>query len=145
MQDPRTPHLIAAFHLLRYLKQDPIQGVHISNDPDRTVQAFCDSDWPSCPDSKRSVSGYLVLLGNSPTSWKVKKEETISLSSPEAEYRSLRKVVGELTWLQRLLDELTIHNSSPIDIYCDSQSSRHITHNLCSMREPSILKLTSTL
>lgn len=73
MQDPRIPHLRAAFHLLRYLKKDPTLGIYMSNDPDCTVKAFCDSDWASCPDSRRSVSGYLVLLGNSPISWKSKK------------------------------------------------------------------------
>jgi len=129
MQDPRAPHLQAAYHLLRYLKKDPTLGVHLSMDPDCTVQAFCDSDWASCPDSRRSVSGYLVLLGNSPISWKSKKQETVSLSSAEAEYRSLRKVVGELTWLHRLLTELTVPISSPIAVYCDSQSAIYIARN----------------
>lgn len=93
MQDPRIPHLQAAFHLLRYLKQDPTLGVHLSNDVDCTVQAYCDSDWASCLDSRRSVSGYLVFLGNNPISWKSKKHEIISLSSAEENYRSFRKVV----------------------------------------------------
>lgn len=99
MQDLRIPHLQAAFHLLRYLKEDSTLGIHLSKDPDCTMRAFCDSDWASCPDTRRLVSGYLILLGNSPISWKSKKQETISLSSAEAEYRSIRKVVGELTWL----------------------------------------------
>ena len=129
MQDPRAPHLQAAYHLLRYLKQDTTLGVQLSKDPDCTVQAFCDSDWASCPDSRRSVSGYLVLLGNNPISWKSKKQETVSLSSAEAEYRSLRKVVGELTWIHRLLTELTVSISSPISVHCDSQSAIHIARN----------------
>lgn len=61
-----------------------------------------------------------MLLGSSPISWKSKKQEIISLSSAEAEYKSLRKVVGELTWLNRLfarnpvLHERTKH----IEINC---------------------------
>ncbi|XP_070007191.1 uncharacterized mitochondrial protein AtMg00810-like [Nicotiana sylvestris] len=62
---------------------------------DWSVRAFYDSDWDSCPYSRRFVSGYIGLLGNSHLSWKSKKQETISLSSAEAEYRLLRKVVGE--------------------------------------------------
>ncbi|CAN4095616.1 unnamed protein product [Withania somnifera] len=96
MQDPRAPHLQATFHLLRYLMKDPTLGVFLSSNSDCTVKAFCDSDWASCPDSRRSVSGYLVLLGDSPISWKSKKQETISLSSAEPEYRSIQKVVREL-------------------------------------------------
>lgn len=73
MQDPREPHLQAAFHLLRYIKKDPTLEIFLSNSPDCTIRAFYDSDWASCPDSRRSVSGYIVLMGNSPVSWKSKK------------------------------------------------------------------------
>lgn len=103
MQDPRTPHLQAAFHILRYLKQDPTLGIQLSNSSDCTVKAYCDSDWASCPDSRKTMSGYLILLGDSLIGWKSKKQETVSLSSAKAVYRSIRKVVEELVWLHRLL------------------------------------------
>ena len=70
-----------------------------------------------------------MLLGSSPISWKSKKQENISLSSAEAEYRSIRKVVGELVWLSRLFEELTIPCTSPFPVYCDSQSTLHIAKN----------------
>ncbi|XP_049342680.1 uncharacterized mitochondrial protein AtMg00810-like [Solanum verrucosum] len=76
-------------------------GIFISNKPDLTITAYCDLDWAACPDSRKSVSGYLVLMGDSPISWKSKKQATISLSSAEAEYRAVRQVVGELVWLER--------------------------------------------
>ncbi|XP_019256291.1 PREDICTED: uncharacterized protein LOC109234678 [Nicotiana attenuata] len=129
MQDPREPHLQAAYHMLRYLLKDPTLGLFMSNDDDFSEKAYCDSDWAACPDSWRSVSGYLVLLGNSPISWKSKKQETIYLSSVEAEYRSIRKVVGELVWLHRVLTELTVPPALPILVFCDSQSTLHIARN----------------
>lgn len=101
----------------------------MSNDPDCTMKAYCDSDWATCPDSRRSMSGYLVLLGNSPISWKSKKQETIYLSSAKAEYRSLRKVVGELVWLHMLVTKLTISHSFPINVYCDSQAATYSTQS----------------
>ncbi|XP_019263196.1 PREDICTED: uncharacterized protein LOC109240959 [Nicotiana attenuata] len=73
MDDPRQPHLKAAFHLLRYLKGDPTLGIFLSKDADYAIKAYCDSDWAACPDSRKSMSGYLVLLGSSPVSWKSKK------------------------------------------------------------------------
>ncbi|XP_019263435.1 PREDICTED: uncharacterized protein LOC109241170 [Nicotiana attenuata] len=92
MQDPREPHLHAAYHMLRYLKKYPTLGLYFSNASDLSITAYCDSDWAACPDSRRSVSGYIVLIGGSPVSWKSKKQETISLSSAEEKYIALRKV-----------------------------------------------------
>jgi len=129
MQDPREPHLKAAFHMLRYLQKDPTLGIFMSVSPDFGIQAFCDSDWAFFPDSRRSVIGYIVLLGTSPISWKSKKQDTISLSSAEDEYRSLRKVVGELVWLHRLFTELTVPPIGPSPVYCDSQTALHIAKN----------------
>ncbi|XP_019267367.1 PREDICTED: uncharacterized protein LOC109244689 [Nicotiana attenuata] len=131
MQDPREPHLHAAYHMLRYLKKDPTLGMYFRNTSDLSITAYCDSDWTACPDSRRSVSGYIVLLGGSPVSWKSKKQETMSLSSAEAEYRALRKVLGELVWLHRLFEELTVPVSLPIPIHYDSQSALHIARKSC--------------
>lgn len=73
MQDPREPHLKATYHLLRYLKADPTLGIFMSHNQSYNIGAYCDSDWATCPDSRRSVSGYIILLGNSQLSWKSKK------------------------------------------------------------------------
>ncbi|XP_019255211.1 PREDICTED: uncharacterized protein LOC109233803 [Nicotiana attenuata] len=129
MQNPREPHLRAAYHVLRYLKGDPNFGIFLSNSNDYNIQAFCDSDWAACPDSRKSVSGYVVLLGDGPISWKSKKQQTISLSSVEAEYRAARQVVGELVWLLRLLGELAAPLKLPVPVFCDSQAALHIAKN----------------
>ena len=62
MQDPREPHLQAAFHLLRYLKSDPTLGLFLSKDADFSMKGYYDSDWASCPDSRKSVSGCMPSL-----------------------------------------------------------------------------------
>lgn len=126
LQDPREPHLHASFHLLRYIKKDPTLGIFMSNSHDCTVRAFGDSDSAACPDSRKSVSGYIVLLGNTLISWISKKQEIVSLSSAEVEYKSLRKVVGELVWLNRLFKELVVPTSTSYAVFCDSQSAIHI-------------------
>ena len=70
MKDPREPHLQAAFHLQRYLKVDPALGIFMSKDQSYSIKDYCDSDWVGCTDTRRSISGYIVLMGNSPLSWK---------------------------------------------------------------------------
>ncbi|XP_075084699.1 uncharacterized protein LOC142167958 [Nicotiana tabacum] len=49
----------------RYLKKDLTLGIFFSNGTDCSISAYCDSDWAACPDSRRSVTGYIVLVGDS--------------------------------------------------------------------------------
>ncbi|XP_055826289.1 secreted RxLR effector protein 161-like [Solanum dulcamara] len=52
----------------------------------------------SCPLSRKSVTGYMIMIGKSLVSWKAKKQTTVSKSSAEAEYRSISSNVSELVW-----------------------------------------------
>ncbi|XP_070053376.1 uncharacterized mitochondrial protein AtMg00810-like [Nicotiana tomentosiformis] len=140
MQAPRDSHLTAAFHLLRYLKKDPTLGVFFSNSPDCSIKAYCDSDWAACPDSRRSVTGYIVLLGDNPISWKSKKQEIVFLSSAEAEYRSLRKVVGELVWLSKLFP-----NPILLKYFVIASLPYTLPIIQCFTKGPRTLKSTATL
>lgn len=129
MQQPTTQHWNAAMHTLKYLQGTSNLGLLLSSSSDFTLKAFCDSDWASCPCSRRSVSGYFISFGDSPVSWKSKKQITVSLSSAEAEYRSLRRLTAELAWMTRLLHELTVPDVTPVPVHCDSQAAIHIAKN----------------
>jgi len=67
------------------------------------LKAYSDSDWATCPDSRRSLTGFSVFLGESLVSWKSKMQQTISKSSSEAEYKALGATTYELQWLTFLL------------------------------------------
>lgn len=129
MHSPCYPHFKAAMHTLRFLKGTLTTGLLLSSSSDYSLQAYCDSDWASCVCTRQSVSGYLIFLGSSPISWKSKKQSTISLSSAEAEYRSIRRLTAELAWLTRLLHELEVPRLLPVPVKCDSQAAIHIAKN----------------
>nr|XP_016436687.1 PREDICTED: uncharacterized mitochondrial protein AtMg00810-like [Nicotiana tabacum] len=93
MQQPCIPHMKAALHLLRYLKGSADSGIFYNNDPAMSLQVFCDNDWASYPDSRRSVTGFCIFLGGSLVGWKSKKQHVVSLSSAEAEYRAMTKLL----------------------------------------------------
>uniref|UniRef100_A0A3Q7G9E8 Integrase catalytic domain-containing protein n=1 Tax=Solanum lycopersicum TaxID=4081 RepID=A0A3Q7G9E8_SOLLC len=70
MHEPKVDHLNAAMRVLRYLKGHPGQGILLRADSNLQILAYCDSDWATCPLSRKSVSGYFIMLGGSPISWK---------------------------------------------------------------------------
>lgn len=68
--DPRQNHMDAAFHVLRFLKATPGQGILLPKEGGLNLVAYCDADWFGCPSTWRSRAGYLLLLGGVPISWK---------------------------------------------------------------------------
>ncbi|KAK3032290.1 hypothetical protein RJ639_036247 [Escallonia herrerae] len=129
MQSPRSQHWDAALWVLRYLKAAPGQGLFLPADSPLQIYAFCDSDWASCPLTRRFVTGYFVSLGNSPISWRTKKQPTVSRSSAEAEYRSMVVTTCELTWLKSFLLSLGVHHDRPMRLFFDNQAALHIASN----------------
>ena len=75
------------------------------------------------------MSGFVVFFGDTLIAWKSKKQVTVSLSSAEAEYRSMRRLVAELSWLSRLLHEGTITSVTPIPVKCDNLAAIYIAKN----------------
>ncbi|KAL0421082.1 UNVERIFIED_CONTAM: Retrovirus-related Pol polyprotein from transposon RE2 [Sesamum latifolium] len=129
IQCPRQPHWDAALYLVRYLKGSSTLGLFFAANSSLPLTAYSDSDWASCLDTRRSVTGYCIFLGASLISWKTKKQATVSRSSAEAEYRSMGSTVCELLWIGYILADFGISLDSPIPFYCDNKAAIHITEN----------------
>lgn len=71
MHYPKVSHMEVSLRVVRYIKEAPGLGLLMPAESTDKVVAYCDSDWGSCMESRRS--GYLVMFGNALVSWKSKK------------------------------------------------------------------------
>lgn len=69
MQSPTYAHFEALSHTLGYLSTTMGQGILLSSSDQLTLQAYSDSDLAACPNTRRSISGFVLLLGPSLISW----------------------------------------------------------------------------
>ncbi|XP_019190781.1 PREDICTED: uncharacterized protein LOC109185254 [Ipomoea nil] len=73
VSSPTDRHMAAAHRILRYIKGSPSQGLFYPATTTLQLKAFSDSDWASCADTRKSVTGYCIFLDTSLISWKSKK------------------------------------------------------------------------
>jgi len=124
-----TFHQQAASCILRYLKGTLGDGLFFPYQNNLTLCGFSDSNWATCPTTRKSVTGYSIFIGNSLISWKSKKQQTISRSSSKAKYQAMATTTCELQWISYLLHDLHIPTTQPANLYCDNQSAIQIPSN----------------
>jgi hypothetical protein len=131
--NPGQVHWAAVKHVMRYLRgtvdykltYGPTGKTAITP----VIYGYSDSDWGSDADDRRSVTGYVFLLGGGAVSWQARKQTTVALSSVEAEYMAATQSTKEAMWWRSTLLELGVDLEGPTIIHSDSQGSIALTKN----------------
>jgi Reverse transcriptase (RNA-dependent DNA polymerase) len=129
MHDPREGHMDVVYHILRYLKNAPGKGLIFRKNGHLNIEDYCDSDWASCSDDRKSTSGYCMFIGGNLVSWKSKKQTVVTRSTAEAEYRAMALGVAEMLWLRALLVEFKVDQRAQIKLWCNNKSVISIANN----------------
>jgi len=103
MVEPRRVHLIAAKHILRYLKGTIEFGLQYVSDRKIRLQGYADSDWTDSVTDRKSTSGCCFNLGSAMIAWLSRKKTSVPLSTVEAEYIEACSASSEVVWLRKLL------------------------------------------
>lgn len=105
--DPRGVHVEAAKQLGRYLQDTAELGVLYDGGDEEEVKVYCDADFADCVDTRRSISGLVIMVYGGATSWTCRKQASVALSTMEAEAVSMRvgfcEVIG-VKWDMEVFD-----------------------------------------
>ncbi|KAG8473394.1 hypothetical protein CXB51_035704 [Gossypium anomalum] len=129
MHNPLDVHFKAVKRILRYLHGTLDHGLHFTKNSKLLLEGFLDASCGSDINDRRSTSGYCVFLGGSPISWSSRKQQVVSRSTVEAEYRSLAHVITEMIWIQSLLTELGVSLRGKALVWCDGSAALAVAGN----------------
>ncbi|MBW0490531.1 hypothetical protein O181_030246 [Austropuccinia psidii MF-1] len=110
-QFPERPgiyHWKAFLHILRYLKGTQDLALTYYKGNNSGIIAYSDANWGNCPDTWRSITGFLATFNGCLVIWKTRKQPMVSLSTSEAEYKSLCDLTSELMWMSQWCKEASL-------------------------------------
>ena len=82
---------------------------------------FSDSDYAGCKVDSKSNSVGCPFFGRSLVSWSSKKQNSVALSTAEAEYISARSCCAQLLWMKQTLLDYGV-KFDEILLLCDNES-----------------------
>jgi histone deacetylase 1/2 len=93
---PTTSHWSAVKRILRYVKDTVNIGIMFQLSSSTLLSAFLDADWAGSLEDRRSTGRFAIFVGSNLVSWSSRKQETVSRSSTEVEYKALANATAEL-------------------------------------------------
>ena len=102
---PSQLHMTAVKRILRYLSKTIDYGIEYTKS-DGKLEGYSDTNWAGDHADRRSTSGYVFQLANGAITWASRKQNSVALSTCEAEYMALSVTTQEVIWLRRLLEEM---------------------------------------
>ena len=120
-----TPALYAAgLQVVAYL------GIHkqvgLRYEPDQEpLSGMTDSDWAV----KHSTTGWMYKYNSAVISWSSKKQNSVALSSCEAEIMAASEAAKEALYLNRFLEEFDLRSPDPLPLGSDNQGAVDLAYN----------------
>lgn len=109
--------------VFKYLKGTKNEYLKLgATDGKGNLVCYVDADWGGDCKDRKSNSGYCFNVYGSTIHWSSKKQQTVALSSTEAEFVALAEAAREGIWIERILNDLHENLPNPLKFYEDNQS-----------------------
>lgn len=129
MHNPKVSHGKALKQVLRYLKGTTRLGLVYKESTSMKLEGFSDSSHNIDEDDGRSTTGHVFYLNSCPITWCSQKQETVALSSCEAEFMAATEAAKQAIWIQELLEEVIGKPGDRVVIRLDNKSAIALTKN----------------
>ena len=126
--NPMESHVTAVKRIIRYVNSTVDFGIWFSKDTNANLVCYSDADWAGNADDRKSTSGGCFYLGNNLVSWHSKKQNSISLSTAEAEYIAAGSCCTQLLWMKQMMIDYGF-DLKTLTIFCDNTSAINISKN----------------
>jgi len=101
----KESHLTAVKRILRYLVGTTDLGLWYKKGSSFDLAAYCDADYAGDKIERKSTSGSCQFLGQALIGWSCRKQNTIALSTTEAEYVSASSCCSQVLWIINQLED----------------------------------------
>nr|CAN62460.1 hypothetical protein VITISV_035911 [Vitis vinifera] len=125
---PKESHLSAVKRILRYLKGTMNIGLWYPKGDNFELIGFSDAHFASCRVERKSTSDTCHFLGHSLVSWHSKKQNSVVLSTAEAEYIAAGLCCAQILWMKQTLSDFNL-SFEHVPIKCDNTSAINISKN----------------
>jgi len=132
VQFPGKNHMLAAEHVLSYLRGTWNQTIRYSRDcheNPNVLWGWVDADWAGDTDTRRSHTGYILMMNGGPISWKSRRQDNVSLSTSEAEFVAASLAGQEAIYLSETLTDFGYSQTKATLIYGDNLACIAIREN----------------
>ncbi|XP_067943244.1 uncharacterized protein [Watersipora subatra] len=102
---PTEAHLTAVKRIICYIKGTLTTKLCYNKSDEAKVIGYSDANWARDLDNRCSTSGNVFLMSGGAVSWQSKRQNTVAVSTAEAEYVSLFHATQEAMWLHKLLND----------------------------------------
>jgi hypothetical protein len=89
---------------------------------------YSDADWIGCKINRKSTSGTCQFLGRFLVSWASKKQNSVALSTAEAEYIAAGHCCAQLLWMRQTLRDYG-YTLTKVPLLCDNESAIRMADN----------------
>ena len=128
----------AAEHVLQYLRDtwnESIIYTRGSRNPNE-LWGWVDADWAGDTDTRRSHTGYILMMNGGPISWKSRRQDNVSLSTSEAEFVAASQAGQEALYLRETLKDFGYQQNTATKIrktgMCQSGMCSHEWKSQCA-------------